>query len=141
MSAKFDVWSWALVVLQLFAVPLPTWPGRRPTTSAKQMWIDAVQNQTLSQAPEDLRDMLAQCLHFNANERPEFSKIIAHMMQYVKGDYNSWSVKRGGYYKKTVWMQQQRKTHASILCCDWLYEVLVHLVHRWPDRWVIVARI
>ena len=123
VSAKFDVWAWALVVLELLAVPLPHFPdklrcGPYKYNSMLKAWYEAVGVAVEKKAPQNLRNLLVQCCSLKPSERPEFSKIIDYMSQCVEGDYAAWVSKRGGYNAETIRMQEQIELQAFDLFHD-----------------------
>ena len=71
MTARSDVWSWALVAIQLFGVPLP--PKPRANIAALHEAIDRV---GLDGA---LADLFKACLRRRPHERPDATRVVSQL--------------------------------------------------------------
>ncbi|MDH4184243.1 MAG: protein kinase, partial [Nitrospinota bacterium] len=77
LSAKTDMWSWALSILEMF-VGETTWMFGVAANEALEAYLaDGPVNKTLPKAPDGLVKLLRDCFHMDAAERPESMMDVA----------------------------------------------------------------
>ena len=83
LTRRSDIWSWALLVLEMFQGEC-TWSHGRAAAQVLEYYLATEPDERLfPQMPRQIADLLRQCFQENADDRPRNMLTIANKLKYI----------------------------------------------------------